>query len=749
LLNERLGFLLLTIFFGFISNAAPQSLPANTVRVDATPGHAVNSFVPTETLGAGIDRLPAGAFDKLTNPATMNRVLSAGWQPVSYRQNTELFVEGWHWNPQGTWSDSSGAEGKGYFVGSPTPQDLIRHSYGYPLPHRGFTRNDGTGNDGYSRLTDGDMATYWKSNPYLTKAFTGEDDSSHPQWVILDLANPQKVNAIRIAWAEPYARRYAVQYWTGGDDPIKRATQGVWQTFLSGNVHDGRGGETTLRLTPSPLSVRYLRILMTESSNTCDTHGAADRRNCVGYAIRELFVGVQDADGQFHDLLRHVPDQDQSTTYCSSVDPWHAASDVDPEKRDQVGFDLFFTSGYTRGLPAIVPVALLYDVPENAANEIAYLEKRGYPVSYIEMGEEADGQYMLPEDYAALYIQWAKAIHKVDPAAKLGGPSFQGVNEDIQVWPDEEGRTSWTGRFVEYLKSHGHLSDLAFFSFEHYPLEPCKVQWASLYDEARLVTHITEVWRADGVPKDIPMLITESNIAWQSAENSVDIFGALWLADYVAAYLTAGGKGVYYFHYMPLGMGRGCADSYGTFGLFTVDSNLEVQQATSQFFASQLINLEWVQPGNQAQRLFPASSDAIDEAGDTLVTSYALLRPDGEWSLMLINKDQWNAHSLHIAFHDDSTQKDSYFVGPVRWTTFGAAQYRWHPGAKGGFADPDGPAAVSTLTAGSDTVYTLPAASITVVRGKTAGKMTAKTRSDRAGLNSGKRLLNPLDLRQP
>src|SRR5205807_2219705 len=96
-----------------------------------------------------------------------------------------------------------------------------------PLPRRGFTRNDGTGTVGYSRLTDGDLNTFWKSNPYLTKGFTSEDDSMHPQWVTLDLATTQPIDAIRIAWADPYARRYLVQYWTG-DDPIKQPTKGTW-----------------------------------------------------------------------------------------------------------------------------------------------------------------------------------------------------------------------------------------------------------------------------------------------------------------------------------------------------------------------------------------------------------------------------------------------------------------------------------------------------------------------------------------
>jgi hypothetical protein len=204
---------------------------------------------------------------------------------------------------------------------------------------------------------------------------------------------------------------------------------------------------------------------------------------------------------------------------------------------------------------------------------------------------------MLPEDYAALYVQFADALHKVDPALKLGGPVFTGQNEDILVWPDAQGRVSWTRRFVDYLRSHGHLKDLAFFSFEHYPYVPCTITWNSLYDEPRLVSHIVDVWHDDGVPADVPLFITESNISWVSDESFVDIFGALWLGDYVGAFLTAGGDAVYYFHYLPMGIHHGCNNSMGTFGMFsTTEKDHQIVQPTSQYFASQLINLEWVQP---------------------------------------------------------------------------------------------------------------------------------------------------------
>jgi hypothetical protein len=686
-------------------------LSSQTIRVDATPSHVTNTFVPTEALGAGIDRLNAAATDKLFTDSVMNQVLTAGWQTVTYRQNTELFVEAWHWNPEGTWSDPSG---KGYFIGNPKPADFVRHSFGYFLPHRGFTRNDGTDAFGYSRITDGDENTFWKSNPYLTKPFTGEDDSNYPQWVVVDLATNHDIDAIRIAWGEPYARRYLVQYWTG-EDPIKQPTSGTWITFPSANVTAGLGGVASLRLASSPMGVRYLRIWMTESSNTCDTHGSSDRRNCVGFAIREIYLGTMSADGKFYDLVRHTADPDQTTTYCSSVDPWHEPQDIN-DKRDQVGFDLFYTIGYTRKLPAMVPVSLLYGTPEDSANEIAYLKARNYPISYIEMGEEPDGQYMLPEDYGALYLQWATALHKVDPSLRLGGPVFQGVNKDIQVWPDPQGRTSWLGRFIAYLKSHNRLNDLAFMSFEHYPYEPCKIQWSSLYDEPTLISHILQVWRDDGVPPNVPMLITELNIAWNTGESFVDTFGALWLADFTGAFFTAGGDGLYYFHYLPMGIHNGCGNSMGTFGMFTVDKDFQIKQRTSQYFASQFITQEWVQPGDGKHKIFPASSDVTDPAGHVLVTAYAVYRPDNQWAVMLVNKDQQNPHSVQIIFQDGG--HPSHFVGSVDMITFGSEQYQWHPSATAGSADPDGPAVTSKIAADGKSNYTLPKASVTVLRGQ-------------------------------
>ena len=115
---------------------------AQVVEVDTT--RATNHFVPKDTLGAGVDRISVEAIDKDLLQPTLSQTQESGWQPVTYRQNTELMVEAWHWNAAGKWSNVEKKEG--YFTGSAGPEEMIRHSYAYPLPHRGFSRGDGNGN---------------------------------------------------------------------------------------------------------------------------------------------------------------------------------------------------------------------------------------------------------------------------------------------------------------------------------------------------------------------------------------------------------------------------------------------------------------------------------------------------------------------------------------------------------------------------------------------------------------------------
>src|SRR5262249_32256685 len=93
-----------------------------TVRVDTTPSRGI-TFDPDKALGSSMDILPADQIDKVYSKELIQEALSAGWGPITYRQNTELTIGAWHWNPDGTWSDP--AHKSGYFLGSVELKDPI------------------------------------------------------------------------------------------------------------------------------------------------------------------------------------------------------------------------------------------------------------------------------------------------------------------------------------------------------------------------------------------------------------------------------------------------------------------------------------------------------------------------------------------------------------------------------------------------------------------------------------------------
>ena len=85
----------------------------SALAFDAAFGATVTSFPPRFWI--------AEFFILSFWPFALNEMLGAGWQTVTYRQNTELMIEAWHWNIRGTWSNP--AKQEGYFVGSPEPTD--------------------------------------------------------------------------------------------------------------------------------------------------------------------------------------------------------------------------------------------------------------------------------------------------------------------------------------------------------------------------------------------------------------------------------------------------------------------------------------------------------------------------------------------------------------------------------------------------------------------------------------------------
>jgi hypothetical protein len=198
------------------------------------------------------------------------------------------------------------------------------------------------------------------------------------------------------------------------------------------------------------------------------------------------------------------------------------------------------------------------------------------------------------------------------------------------------------------------------------------------------------------------------------------IFAALWLADNVGSFFEGGGAAFYHSPIQPQDIHDTCL-GWASWSNFVADEHYNIKGYTSPYFAAHMINLEWVQHRSGIHHMFASSSDVKDSDGNVLVTSYALHRPDGNWSLMLVNRDENNSHSVRVVFGGSRSKRDLSFDGAVTLTTFGSRQYVWINDGPNSHADPDGPPVASTISTDSETVFTLPKASVTVLRGKVPG----------------------------
>jgi hypothetical protein len=465
---------------------------------------------------------------------------------------------------------------------------------------------------------------------------------------------------------------------------------------------------------------------MSHSSQTT-TQSSNDIRDRLGFAIREIELGKIDPPsrgsgaaskrGRFHNHVRHARDRHRQTiVYVSSTDPWHRVEDID-FSIEQPGLDFILRGALTNGLPVLVPVGVLYDTPENAAAEINYLLRRNYNLEGIELGEEPDGQWCSPEDYAALYTGIARRLAEMNPRLKLGGPSLQNFEDQLLAWADASGNRSWMSRFLKYARAAGVRFD--FFSFEFYPFDNiCAEAAPQLLEVPKRLSGMLTSLRADGVPSDIPWLMTEYGYSVFSARHEVDIEGALFNADTVGAFLTLGGSKPYLYGYEPNYLQDELKCSWGNLMMLQLNPKNDQLNRLSAYYAAQLITKEWMQATNETYEIFPVTIKQKKPASSPVVTMYAVRRPDKQWALLAINKHPNRTALLNVQFNIHGVPQPAGFVGQVEVIQFSRQQYAWKDDGPNGHPIRSLPPARFTREASSS--YDLPPYSLTVLRGKVA-----------------------------
>ncbi|HVS20851.1 MAG TPA: hypothetical protein VHD88_03335, partial [Pyrinomonadaceae bacterium] len=279
-----------------------------------------------------------------------------------------------------------------------------------------------------------------------------------------------------------------------------------------------------------------------------------------------------------------------------------------------------------------------------------------------------------PEHYGVLYLQFEKAIHRINPALQLGGPSLQDIEQSQVPGRIEFGKAGWMGRFLEYLKRRGQLDKFTFFSFEWYPFPgDCRPQ--QLAEGTQMLTNALNEMQNGGLTHDIPWLMTEYGYSAFGARAEVDIDGALLNADSVGRFLTIGGEAAYLYGYEASEIIREQECSSGNNMLFFRDDRGHIKKPTATYWGARLLTQEWLKPGDEPHEIYPAVSNVRNKDGEELVTAYAVHRPDGLWALLLINRDPNRVFQASVIFRNTSSGSVRGFEGPLDLYQYSSQQY--------------------------------------------------------------------------
>ena len=153
----------------------------------------------------------------------------------------------------------------------------------------------------------------------------------------------------------------------------------------------------------------------------------------------------------------------------------------------------------------------------------------------------------------------------------------------------------------------------------------------------------------------------------------IDIEGALLNADVVGKFLTLGGDQAFLFGYTPSEILREVPCTAGNNMLFSMDEKGNISHRFATYFGARLLAQEWLQPGDGMHEVYPATSDVRDADGNELITAYAVHRPDGLWSVLLINKDPKRSYETTVSFRQAGANRG--FDGQVEFFQYSSKQY--------------------------------------------------------------------------
>ena len=623
-----------------------QALPA-TITVDA--GTTVTSFIPISIFGNNT----AYWISNTDNLNVQPKVQAAGNYFLRYPGGSSS--DDYHWNGTGTYNSS------GYWV-----PDNTNYSTGFPdnETYRGTTSSYGTP----SLITDGNSSTAWLSNV--------DTDFPNQQWAELNLTTAAYVNAVTLAWGTPYATSFQVQYWpsSGWPPPLSDNSSNQWITTSAGTI-TGAGGTQGVVFTG--VTAQYFRVFMTASS--------AGAGGAYSIAEAKLYNGGTQVS------VDNAASTVQTQVEVSSTDPASSQSTTNLSWMTDFATYMNYINSFTPRAIPLITVNFGTGTPQEAAAWVHYANVvKGYGIHYWQIGNETEGSWetggpIPTQDYVRRYIEYYNAMKAVDSSIIITGPVAGGFTDSSNMY-DGNGVVQ---NFISILASKGAIADLNAIDYHWYPNYGGYSPASALASTSTLDVFPGALngWLSGASvasPSTVPVLMSEYNVDPSDENFQVQLGNGLWVADALGHFISDFGSRGYSNLWDTLNGGTDETNAGGgDLGYLNVNNDGYQYQPRATYWAMQMMTNDWAIPGDTNTHQLVSTAISGAGAPASLFAAYSDYRPDGVFSLLVINKNPTNAYNTWITglpFTPNGNAKGWTFNSTnYQWVTSGATPYHASP----------------------------------------------------------------------
>ena len=152
--------------------------------------------------------------------------------------------------------------------------------------------------------------------------------------------------------------------------------------------------------------------------------------------------------------------------------------------------------------------------------------------------------------------------------------------------------------------------------------------------------------------------------------------------------------------------------------LFSMDNDGNITHQFAGYFGARLLTQTWLGAPDGFHDLVSVTLRPKQSGGKSLLTAYAVHRPDGLWSFLIINKDSRRVYRVRVELSNASTGRTMPLQSEVDLYQFSRENYQLSAEGSNPYPIRSLPPTHRLLDKDSLKTVVLPSYSLTVIRGR-------------------------------